>query len=65
VPWLAKGRHPFVYLSLIIEPYCVDVNIHPTKREVNFLNKDEIFEMVCECLREELGKVDRSRTFMT
>jgi DNA mismatch repair protein MLH1 len=63
--FLPKGGKPFVYLSLEIDPARVDVNVHPTKREVNFLNEEEIIEMVCDEIRTKLGKVDTSRTFMT
>ncbi|KAL1311806.1 hypothetical protein AAFC00_001886 [Neodothiora populina] len=63
--FLPKGGHPFIYLSLQIDPARVDVNVHPTKREVNFLNEEEIIEVICEEVRERLGKVDTSRTFMT
>ncbi|OCK77390.1 DNA mismatch repair protein MutL [Lepidopterella palustris CBS 459.81] len=63
--FLPKGGHPFVYLSLEIDPHRVDVNVHPTKREVNFLNEDEIIEIICDEIRESLGKVDTSRSFMT
>lgn len=63
--FLPKGGHPFVYLSLEIDPARVDVNVHPTKREVNFLNEEEIIEVVCDEIRTRLGKVDTSRTFMT
>ncbi|KAI1174633.1 histidine kinase-like ATPase [Nemania sp. FL0916] len=63
--FLPKSGHPFVYLSLEIDPQRVDVNIHPTKREVNFLNEDEIIQCVCKTIREKLAAVDTSRTFMT
>lgn len=63
--FLPKGGKPFLYLSLEIDPARVDVNVHPTKREVNFLNEEEIVEMVCDEIRTKLGKVDTSRTFMT
>lgn len=63
--FLPKGGHPFVYLSLEIEPQRVDVNVHPTKREVHFLNEDEIVAVICDEIRESLSKVDTSRSFMT
>ncbi|KAK3053613.1 DNA mismatch repair protein Mlh1 [Extremus antarcticus] len=63
--FLPKGGKPFIYLSLEIDPARVDVNVHPTKREVNFLNEEEIVELICDEIRTRLGKVDTSRTFMT
>lgn len=63
--FLPKGGHPFVYLDLEIEPQRLDVNIHPTKREVNFLNEDEIVESICEAIRAKLATVDSSRAFTT
>lgn len=62
--FLPKGGHPFTYLSLEIDPARVDVNVHPTKREVNFLNEDEIIEKICGDIRTKLATVDVSRTFM-
>lgn len=63
--FLPKNGHPFVYLSLEIDPHRVDVNVHPTKREVNFLNEDEIIQAICEHIRSKLAAVDASRTFLT
>lgn len=63
--FLPKGGHPFVYLNLEIEPARVDVNVHPTKREVHFLNEDEVIELVCADIRERLTQVDTSRVFKT
>jgi DNA mismatch repair protein MLH1 len=62
--FLPKGGHPFFYLSLEIEPQRVDVNVHPTKREVHFLNEEEIIAIICDSIRENLSKVDTSRSFM-
>ncbi|PNS16007.1 hypothetical protein CAC42_4408 [Sphaceloma murrayae] len=64
-PFLPRHGHPFVYLSLDIDPARVDVNVHPTKREVNFLNEEDIIALICDEIRTSLGKVDTSRTFMT
>ncbi|KAL5399354.1 hypothetical protein PMIN06_004875 [Paraphaeosphaeria minitans] len=63
--FLPKCGRPFVYLSLDIEPTRVDVNVHPTKREVHFLNEDEVIAIICDEIRNSLSKVDTSRSFMT
>ncbi|KAF4432073.1 DNA mismatch repair protein MLH1 [Fusarium austroafricanum] len=63
--FLPKNGHPFIYLSLEIEPARVDVNVHPTKREVHFLCEDEIIQSICEHIESKLAAVDTSRTFMT
>ena len=41
----------------------MDVNIHPTKREVGFLNEEEIFEKICTAVSKRLGEGDSSRRF--
>ncbi|KAI5844964.1 hypothetical protein DFP73DRAFT_547669 [Morchella snyderi] len=61
--YLPKGGHPFIYLSLEIEPHRVDVNIHPTKREVNFLHEDEIVAKIVGTVEEKLAAVDTSRSY--
>lgn len=63
--FLPNGRHPLTYLSLEIDPQRVDVNVHPTKNEVNFLNEEEIIKQICSDISLKLAKVDASRTFKT
>lgn len=63
--FLPKGGHPFVYLSIHIDPARIDVNVHPTKREVHFLNEDEIIQDICSRVEASLTAVDTSRTFKT
>lgn len=63
--YLPKGTHPFVYMSLQIAPSHVDVNVHPTKHEVHFLNQDEIVEKVQRGLDAKLLGSNSSRTFVT
>ncbi|KIM42266.1 hypothetical protein M413DRAFT_444701 [Hebeloma cylindrosporum] len=60
---LPKGSSPFVYLSLQIDPRSVDVNVHPTKREVHFLNEETITERIANAMQEQLAKQNHSRTF--
>ncbi|CAI8492582.1 unnamed protein product [Hanseniaspora opuntiae] len=54
---------PFVYLSLFIKPENVDVNVHPTKKEVYFINDEEICELICNKITSILQSQDVSRTF--
>ncbi|KAI9263311.1 putative DNA mismatch repair protein MlH1 [Phascolomyces articulosus] len=62
---LPKGSYPFVYLSLEISPRNVDVNVHPTKREVHFLNEEKIVDSIASTLQEQLEGSNFSRTFYT
>lgn len=61
--FLPKGNHPFVYLSLEILPQNLDVNVHPTKREVRFLFEDEIIEWVSGKLHDVLAGNGTTKTF--
>lgn len=62
--FLPKGTHPFILLSLKIPSRNVDINVHPTKSQVQFLNESEILSFICECLREKLCDVVQSRAFL-
>ena len=51
--------------SLEIDPRSVDVNVHPTKREVHFLNEDAIVERVCNVAQDRLLDKSQSRSYPT
>lgn len=61
--YLAKGKHPFAYLSIDIAPNCVDVNVHPTKHEVHFLNEDAIIHKIQTATDLLLKANSTSRSF--
>ena len=56
---------PFVYMSLEMDPTCLDVNVSPTKNEVNFLNEDAIVEKVKAAVEEKLLEVNETRKLYT
>jgi DNA mismatch repair protein MutL len=53
--FLAKGHHPRYVLFLEVDPQRVDVNVHPTKREVRFADQDLIHQAIRSAVRETLG----------
>lgn len=63
--FLARGSHPFVYLSLELEPKNIDVNIHPTKHEVHFLHEEDIVDKIKASIETKLLGSNESRTFYT
>jgi len=60
---LPKGACPWIYLNLEIDPRSVDVNVHPTKSQVHFLNEEEITQKIADRMQEMLAKESQSRTF--
>ena len=63
--YLPRHGKPFIYLSLELPPHEVDVNVHPTKKEVIFSRSDEIVGDICISLREKLKGGNQSRVFQT
>ena len=51
---LPTGRYPIVVLNVDLDSAEVDVNVHPTKREVRFRRGNEVFAAVQKAVRRVL-----------
>jgi DNA mismatch repair protein MutL len=51
---LMKGRFPVCCLFLEIDPAAVDVNIHPSKREVKFHQEMQVRRLLAQAVRETI-----------
>ncbi len=53
--FLPKGSRPTFVLFLDIEPDRLDVNVHPTKKEVRFAETETLHQLVRQSVRHALG----------
>ncbi|MBD3367874.1 MAG: DNA mismatch repair endonuclease MutL [Candidatus Eisenbacteria bacterium] len=60
---LPRDRHPVYVLLIDIDPALVDVNVHPTKREVRFGDTRRIFGLVEAAVRKTLMSHDSAPRF--
>ena len=51
---LPKGKYPFVVLNLTVSPNDIDVNVHPTKKEVRYSDPNKIFSFIFQTLNRVL-----------
>ena len=52
--FLTVGRFPITVLDLSTNPSKVDINVHPRKDEVRFMNENEVFSFIQRSVRETL-----------
>lgn len=53
---LKIGKFPFVILNAQIQPNLIDMNIHPTKKEIKFQNEEDVFKLVYHAVKDGLLK---------
>lgn len=65
-PILPRGGHPWIYISLTIAPEALDVNVHPAKETVHFIDEEAVIDAVASHAASALSPPDeqsRSRSF--
>ncbi len=51
---LKKGRYPLAFLDIKIAAEKIDVNVHPTKTKIRFLEREQIKDEIAESVNEAL-----------
>ncbi|MDD1753944.1 MAG: DNA mismatch repair endonuclease MutL, partial [Methanotrichaceae archaeon] len=59
---IPSGRYPMAVVSLEINPERVDVNVHPTKREIHILMEEEISTALTSAVSLALREKSNART---
>ena len=59
---IANGKYPFAVLNLEIPPSDVDVNVHPTKKEVRYKNTNQIFNFIYTSIQAGLANYVERQT---
>lgn len=54
---LPAGKYPFVCINLEIPTDDVDVNVHPTKKEVRYKNPNQIFNFIYSSILDALSEI--------
>jgi len=57
--FLSPGRHPAFFLYLQCPAESIDVNVHPTKREIRFSEEDNLHKQLTLAIKEKLLKPKR------
>lgn len=58
--FLPTNRYPFVILNFKIDPALVDVNVHPSKKEVRFSKEEDLRKQLLNLIPATLSKEDLS-----
>lgn len=55
---IASDAHPAYYIFLEVDPKTIDVNIHPTKTEIKFIDDKTIYALLHSSVKRALGKAN-------
>lgn len=54
---LPINKHPIFILYININPALIDVNIHPTKQEIKFIEENKIYSIIANQIKKNINKI--------
>jgi DNA mismatch repair protein MutL len=58
---IPRGRHPLAVVAIEIDPQHVDVNIHPTKKEIKYSQGNDVYTAIQRALMQALRQEERAK----
>jgi len=56
---IPRGRHPFAVINIQIDPEHIDVNIHPTKKEIKYTDSNAVYMALHRAIGDSLRQPRR------
>ena len=67
-PYLMQHKFPFCLLVINMDPGLIDVNVHPKKTEIKFSEREAVFDLVKESLRnclKDTEHINKAKLFQS